>query len=345
MHPRDGAGSVTLSKGTGPLVRLVAMDDEMWGFKQDGLHRIIPPDVVDPKRLNASLPTQTSFDTEFGASDPTVARLFLQPTDMLHVVFSDQSREPKGLRRALFELCSSVKSAAKAYDGLSSRLRATKIEAVDHKPGAFRTVEVTRAGTLLPEVEALLGHLKRSIQATINLPSFLLGTQFTGKPNVDGVRKELTARYGSADGLVLLFDEVRDELVRMIDVRNGSEHPRTGYRTTVTDWHLGAEGKPVEPTLHFEREGAAVRLPLNQFLIDSISIVVEFAEQLFLWCMDKQECPGVRCGIEEINDIDPTCPIRYRAVLYLKPPAPRDDVGRSMNLRSPADTSTGQDEE
>lgn len=317
-HHRDNAGHLSLPMG-GQILHIVTMRDSMWFFKKDGAYRTVLPDQIDPARQNDSLPVQNTWDTTMAASDFLVARMLLQPVDMLRQIFTRTEDEPFDLKELLFDITRSLQKGYEVGNRLGEQIRKAQIVATTKTAGSFPAVEIHSEGSLQGDVDAALGYFKRVAQVALNIPHYLLGTTLRGKMAHTQAKAEMEARYGANDPIVETFNAFHAEIERLREVRNATEHPKPGLRVRVSDWMLGADGKPTPPTIHHEQNGTTASYPVADFLGDTFGAVFNFTEELFLACVDKLEAGGVfKYYIEEIDPIDSTCPIRYRCHLGWK---------------------------
>lgn len=310
-HHRDSAGEIALPIG-GQILHVVTMRDAIWFFKKDGAYRTVLPDQIDPARQTDGLPVQNTWDTTMAASNVLVARMLLQPADMLRQIFTSAEDDPFDLKELLFDITRSLLKGREIGNRLGEQIRKAKIVAATKTPRSFPTVEIHSEGALQGDVDAALGYFKRVAQVALNIPHYLLGTTHRGQMAHTKAKAEMEARYGASDPIVETFNEFNADIERLREVRNAIEHPKPGFRVRVSDWMLGADGKPTPPTIHHEQNGTTATYPVADFLSNTFGAVFNFTEELFLACVDKQEAGGgFKYHIAEIDPIDPACPIQY----------------------------------
>ena len=313
MHERDQAGSLHFANGSGQIKAMISMPDALWVFKRDGAYRTTLPDQIDPGRTNPNLPVQKHWYPELGTADPCVARLFIQPMQMLHELDARDLDEPKGFKNMLLETCKTMQAVGKRLDGFSA-IMATLTVAEDQKQhGSFPAVEIPGVAQTSAVVEEVLGNLKRVSQAALNCPHYLLGTTYWGNPNFDKAHKELKDKYGESEGIARIIAIHRDALVEMIDMRNAIEHPREGQRVSITEVRIGASGKLEEPKIIFEHKGITKEFSMLGYLYDVAARVFNLTEELFVCCVEQKEIGCFPFVVVEIKQdkIDAECPTKY----------------------------------
>jgi hypothetical protein len=82
--PRDAAGSFSLPPEAGKIKRMVGLDAAMEFYTVHATYRVKSPDRINPSRTIPNMPWSQSAHASEGASNPIVARIFLQSLDALN---------------------------------------------------------------------------------------------------------------------------------------------------------------------------------------------------------------------------------------------------------------------
>lgn len=301
---------------TGPIFAMISRNGQLEVYARDATYAALLPDQMDKDRKNPNMPPATKKLSSVGSSSPIVARVYLQPREIMGNFPLKHSNSEEILEH--FHAC---KDAILQADQVASDLMGEFQPLLAASKGSgFKKVDgVVRA----PHIENLtlrlgsfFGHAKMAIQAVGDAFNSFYGLEKADDPVTNGnfdYARDYLARQPQPFAEYLDFLNQSKALTAMIiRARNGFEHPvPPGPNTlTITNFEIH-DSNVVTPLWNFPSEKpTAVFLDLPVLL----SGLVQFAEGNFVHCfLDNINVP-IAVKVVPIPDsqINPDCPILYR---------------------------------
>jgi len=315
--PRDGAGSFSLPPETGAIKRMVGLDGFMEIYSVHATYRVKTPDHLDPDRVVPNMPWSQSAHSNAGASNPIVARIFLQAIEAMGN-WSLRNGNAEAIKRYLHTCKEEAVICEATYKNLKPAYDAAVTQVNDCKLKTQRNmVECPSLPTLRDDATAFLTSAKRALQA--------VGDVFNQFYAADG-KKPLVNNANFSFGIARLENsqplnqafidylrKVEPVTMRFVDLRNGLEHQSERDFTAIENFQLTP--KAIVPP-SWKREGFAGDGAVLEEMHVFIQFLIEFCEHVFFFGLMDNIAPNFPIGflVEQLpeNEIDAECPIRYR---------------------------------
>ncbi len=327
MYPRDGPGSFEVIGGTGPITTMVSCGkDFLEIYKTDRTFRSQSPESVDPGRTNPNAPWVHTQVAEVGSSNPIVARLFIQSSEMLKSnIFA-----PTVNRDAAVMHMHACKESLLAADAIAKDLGAQINATLAHmrenltEYSSRRTVALPQVQDLESKCASFLVLVNRTIKRISEIPNFFLRLD-RRHSNFKDLGNALSGLLGEKH---LITDFVRGngpQLKHFIDLRNFHEHPKKSA-TSIRNFYVLPDGGISAPTWQVVGEQEGELGFIQQEMAQGVELLLGVGEWLFLLLIDHQLAKEsrLRGQLEKIPEaqINPDLAIRYRIQFYLpNPPA------------------------
>lgn len=287
MMPRDGANSAELVGGTGPIMHPISMPDWLETYKVDRTFRIQTPDCIDPDRTKPDVPWSWHISDEAGASNPIIARVFIQCAEAL------QSHRPKRgdphlLTVALHTCKEDLRNAEKAFQRIADALN--KIAEQIKSAGGLKPKRgVVENLPLIPNLEhdatIFLTSAKRAIQSIAEVLNQFYGITISNA-RFDKGQAQLKALTPPPSELLKQLDGFSALIDRVLKLRNFQEH--TPKKTIVENIRLTANGI-LPPSWRVDPEAPVEIVPEMNSIIGGIINLAETC--FFIGLMDSLDIP------------------------------------------------------
>jgi len=252
--------------------------------------------------------------SDHGCSNPIVARLTIQTSDLLGFCTLPKERKEDVLvlyhEEVMPRLLTCDAIAHRVAKNMDDIFKLLEKEGPSMQAGG-RVIEVPQVMNLQQDAEQYLYSAKCVLRDVAGVFKIFFGKEFAGA-KYDKVLKWCGERFGDDHALTKLIKEDHDLwLHQLITMRNAVEHPGTlrlrvrnieliGNKLSLPTWQLNDQ-KPCD---------------LTQDMLIYIENMLTFCEDLLVAGIENAgKLPGV--GFAEIpkDDRRPECPIRLKAVL------------------------------
>lgn len=335
--PRDEAGSITLTEGTGGILAVCPGSGCLELYKEDVTFRLETPEDVDPERTNPHTPFVASVAERIGCSDVIIARVLLQGKAILDAATFKKDVDKAAVVRVLH----SVKEALVACRKPAIRV-AKNVDAVakELRERGIARDQRGRSVPSLPQVPDLehdatqfLISAKRAIKGVCDLVPLFVDVDRPDS-NFDHLGERLARILGDDSSIVKFVQDNASSVRYLIELRNAQEHPKPMRSTRIDNFRIQPDGSVREPCWYLSGEPPA---PIASDMTAGIALLVELTEWLFILLAESALDPRLPYIFVEDDqaDVNPKLPIRLRLTL---------DVSRMKmtNVRPDADPPSTQ---
>jgi hypothetical protein len=320
MMPRDGAGQMELTGGTGPVMHPIGL--EALGFleiyKIDRTFCAQSPDAIDPKRTKPNVPWSWRVSDEVGCGNAIVARVFIQCAEALNNKPLKRG-DPEKIKTALHTCKEDLRNCEKAFGRVLA-----EHDRIVNQIGETQGLKVEkRVVNDLPQIPNLehdatifLTSAKRAIQSIGEVLNQFYGITISNA-RVDKGRAQLQKLDSPPADQMKVLDEIAPLIERVLNLRNFQDH--TPKKTIVDNFTITAT-ELLPPMWRVHPESPSEMLPEMH---DIIGKLIEFAEHaFFVGLLDRVACAGpFTYFVEEIPEAEREGALRYRCELrFTKPP-------------------------
>jgi len=280
--PRDSAGSFELHGGTGPILAMVPLDHFMEVYKVDARFRCTTPDGVDPKRTNPNALWVNVHLDDVGTRNPIIARVLLQADELVKVgACADQLDRTTFMKRInsckeSLIVCERVlKRIESSYDEIVQRIKTQGVSMDKRGRGLSGLPQIPE---LDANVSLFLSHGKKALAEISKLPSVRFPIPAKDS-NFEFLLKRLEPILPADNDLVAMIRQCAPMVKRIIDLRNGLEHPHGATATTVTNFHLAPDNSIHAPDW---RIGDDQTQPVVQEMRVAYQFLIDVAEAMIV---------------------------------------------------------------
>lgn len=322
MMPRDGAGSMELTGGTGAVMHLIGLPGFMEIYKIDATFQAQTPDNIDPCRTNPDVPWAWKITDDAGCQNPAVARVFIQCAEALKNVRLLRGNQER-IGSALHAVKTEIRHCEKAFRRLAAQH--DKIQAAIRAAGGLQVEKRVVNGlpgipNLQEEGTLFITSAKRALQHVAEVLNEFYGTT-VNNARFDIGRKQLKALHPLPKEQLECLEFFAATINRILSLRNSQDH--TPKETVIEDFHLTAVAiQP--PTWRVKSEPETPMLPEMR---DIIAALIELTEvSFFHGLMDNLDSPPGPFGYQLLqipeDQRDKDCPMRFRCELqFAQPPS------------------------
>lgn len=320
LMPRDMAGSMTFEGGTGALHRMVGFDGFMEAYKVDATNRIYTPDHVDPDRTNPNAPWSTVF-VPVGCGNPIIARMIIQAEDILNMAIRDRTVRA-GFLMHMWKLKEALLGCERVANEIVTMIQAKcdEIKAMKIQAGLRAWNPAPSVDGLLLNAQTYLNNANRAVRLISSMPGFVLPLSKPHK-NFDVLIPDME-KLVDKDSDLLAFVKKHTEFIRRIaEMRNYDEHEYDkGKRTVIHDFRIRPDGVSLWVP-QWGMEGDELTSIVDE-IPQMMDYLVGIAEEMFMRVTIFQALKiNMPVSIEEIDPVEPDCPVRYRMHYHWSPPA------------------------
>jgi hypothetical protein len=315
--PRDAAGSFSLPPEAGAIKRMVGLDGVMEFYTVRATYRVKSPDNLDPSRTIPNMPWSQSAHASVGASNPIVARIFLQSLDAMHnwPLRNGNVETIKCHLHACKEeaiICEAGYMKIKPeYDSAITRINERKLTVQRNM------IECPSLVNLRDEATAFLTSAKRALQSVGEVFNQFFAPDgkkpFVNNANFKFAITRLESIQPVNQHFLDYLQKAEPIAKRFVDLRNGLEHQTEKDFTAIENFQLTPKG--IAPPV-WRRNGSTAEGPVLEEMQFFIQFIIEFCEHVFFFGLIDNIAPNfpIKFQVEPLPDaeIDVECPIRFR---------------------------------
>lgn len=311
IQPRHAAGSIELREGTGPIVAMCPCEEFLEIYKADVTFRVLTPENVDPEETNPNAPFLASPVDDVGSSNPVVARVLLQSIEILQSAIFEVEIDKEAVIKQLHSCKESLVACLKVANRLQSKVEGVISEVTASGLSSDNNGRTLNPFPQVPELDADCGsflvHANRVIKLICGLPKLFLNLPQVDS-NFDYLAKRLTSVLGQDSPVVTFLRDNSDGIRYLIDLRNFHEHPGE-TKTIIANFKLLPDMNIRVPMWHLTNQQPR---PIKEEMVASIDFLIMMAEAMLIHLVMHKVIKNIPHVIEEIEDIDPSNPIKYR---------------------------------
>lgn len=304
-RPRDGAMSLALTEGTGPILTMCPAGDLLEIYKVDRCFEILSPDSVDPKQTDPNAPWIVRHVSAYGAGNEIVARTVLQANSFLEKASFKDIVNKAQIMHSARGCRSSLLECKRISDQINSEIdRIVKecqfLELQGNVITSFPVYEGLRevAG-------AFLLNAKQTLQGAVGIINAFFSQTFSG-PHFHKIRDWLNKAFLNT-GIANLVVDCQPRTKWIVDLRNYFEHP--GEQTTeIRNFYWEPETRTTHlPTWNITGDPPGAIAKDSKAIVD---FLLDFVEGLIVLCAMTQvdHFPYILTRNEPLK---PEMPIRY----------------------------------
>jgi hypothetical protein len=312
-NPRDLSFKVDLPPETGPIFAMIPRKGHLEIFARDATYAALTPDQMDQARKHPNMPPALKKLASVGSASPIVARVYLQPREIMANFPLEHSTSEEILEH--FHAC---KDAILQAEQVASDLLGEyqRLWAAANGPG-FKIVDGVLHAPHIENLNLRIGdffrHSKMAVQsvgeAFNSFYGLQLGDGLVKNGNFDFARKYLARQANPFQDYLDFLNQSNAVTAMIVRARNGFDHP--GPDTlTITNFDI-RDGGVVAPLWNFPSEKPTAVFRDIPVIMSSL---VQFAEGNFVHCFRDNINIGLAIQVVPIpeSQIDPNCPICLR---------------------------------
>ena len=277
---------------------------------------------------------------EHGTPNTIVARLTVQPTEILNQTRMAEADQPTFVKLSVSELAPRL---LRCFE-IEQRLRK---EANERRPSFKRpsrgdvAVEIPQIPNLKAEGENFLYEAKYYLRDLLKLVNLLWGTKYEdasewvkGKKGRPSVQKFIADKFGDSHANGKFIQQCQVCIEPFALMRDGVEHPESSKLDIQNFTRAG--DKLLEPTWSLEKDGKyqVEPVPVIEDMARAINNLLVLAEDmLIMWAQVNLAAPQLtEVRVVPVTQRKPECPVKYRIW-------PTDTVLRDVSRREAAKMS------
>jgi len=304
-------GSLELLEGTGGIIYMASVKNILEIYKKDVTFRVQTPNSLNPEQKKPEMPFTTSPAARVGSTNPFVARIFAQAHDMLkslpllehidreYFLFEMYNCKEKGVS------CQNIFERFKQdYSIVEDKIKSGEIKRIGEALYPFPSIE-----NLNWYASSYLTDAKHALQCMARIYGHCFKSDITG-PRFDLIIKHAKDNLPKEVNFISFLEATQGNILDIIELRNGQEHPRPDKATIIGNISYSPEG--IVPPV-WQITGTPKR-PILQCMEAFTDFILSFCEAFFLFCYAASVRPPLVAIIREIpkDQINPDLPIRYK---------------------------------
>lgn len=298
---------------------MLSLGDVLEIYKTDHTFHIRSPESVDPDETNPEAPWVTTTTGEVGSSNLSIARVLLQANEMLKAAVPtgpfDSLAVLKLLHACKEELVTCELLTAPIISSVDATMSHIADQGIPRDNGGRGFNPFPQVSGLDRSCAAFLVHINRAIKLLCELPTHFLSLERKDS-NFDALARRLSEALGAEAPLTRLVSDHAAAVRHLIELRNFHEHPTT-KRTVIRNFHVLPDSTVHAPTWFIEGDVGAQPGAIALEMEAAISLVRDLTEYCFIHLLFVRLDSGVPYYLQEVPDIDPHLPIRYRVSIDL----------------------------
>ncbi len=259
--------------------------------------------------------------SDYGTSNPIVARLSLQTKELLPLYKISKKQKEEIFGVMFSNIQPKLMNCFRIKEQLTKEIREHQ-KKIDESGIEFqahgRAYTLPAILDLQLHAETFLYNGKSALRDLTDIFMILFSKDFRKEARFDKVLKWAKKEFGDSDPFTkMLKDDVGTWIEKMVRMRNAVEHPggHSGilHIDNFTSFEEGEKVMVVEPTWYRNDEE---KIPIAKSMEVMVSDLLTFCEETLVLCLEKFK-EGVPIAIAEIpeKDRNPDCPIRFKMVL------------------------------
>lgn len=313
MPARDGAGKFEFKEGTGPITRAVSYGTFMEIYKVDTTAQLRSPENVDPERTNPNAPWVCTVDMKAGSGNEIVSRLCIQSSELLKAVSLPAGVDKEVLLRHMHKIKEELLQCQQISQRVSSQVREiiAKVERNELQRDNYG-----RGFNPFPQVKDLqhdannfLIIANKVIRAICGIPR--LYVQVKESSNFHHLARALATVVDVGSSLLMFVTQQVDNIRRIVDLRNYSEHARDDKKTEITNFKVQADGRICVPVWGMAK-GEEVNIHEEMEAI--ILFLQRIAEGMFILSLQQFRPKDFPMMMVAVEKPDPQCPLFYQLI-------------------------------
>ena len=256
--------------------------------------------------------------SNFGTTNPIVARITFQTQELLQYFDVTQEQRDQIIRMTLMDIQPTLLACWQTAQEIHQQVRACQKDVAEKGvllvgAGAY---QVPANPDLRPRAEMFLYQAKSVLRDLTQIFEILFSKSF-GSARFDLVVKWAKQQFGPDDDLTKMLETDLDWTGRVVRMRNAVEHPG-GYSGRLSIENFAADKKDsvievTEPQWFLDSEPKS---QIAQEMMVTVDNLLTICEQTLLLSLQKfkKDLPILIGEVPE-SQRDPKCPVRYRMML------------------------------
>lgn len=289
---RQREAAITLIVGdeedSSPIRDFLSTANALYTVKENGVYKVQLADDIDPGRTNPNVPNLSQKVLSAGHNNEIVGRILLTAK----CLFDEKNATVSPFVGALFEQCIDLTRHALEMHEIISALKekiTQKENAFDerkHKPNAFSLPSIP---DMDKDVHNILVKADKAKDGILSLYRLHFLPEAQSKPLLDEYDTAIHSRLSSEPEIAAGWDETKNVLKLIRNIRNASEHRKDGQRLILTDFAMQPNGSVNSPILKIEHKETPIE-PVS---------VVDFIDFIGNVILDQAEgsIATIRCAV------------------------------------------------
>ncbi|NQZ15026.1 MAG: hypothetical protein HRT94_09420 [Alphaproteobacteria bacterium] len=274
---RQRQAAITLTVGDeedqSPISDFLSTANALYTIKENSVCRVQLADDIDPGRTNPNVPNLSQKVLSAGHSSEIVGRILLTAK----CLFNEKNATVSPFVGAFFEQCIDLTRHVLELHEMISDLK----EKITQKEKAFEDREYKPNAFSLPcipdldkDVHNILVKADKAKDSILPLYRLHFLPEAQSKPLLNEYDTAIQDRLSSEPEIAAGWDETKNVLKLIRNVRNASEHRKDGHRLMLTDFAMKPDGSVNSPILEIEHKETPIAPVSVVDFIDFIGKVI-----------------------------------------------------------------------
>lgn len=324
---RESARTLRIPINQGDKARILTKwAGSLHAISENRIIRIRPASQIDPGTGTLGLPDEQIPIFDVGCRSPIVARTVVQTEQISKLKLLEGDKHDK-VMDATFEVMSSLITLKWLHQQLSENIKEAKdrIESALFQQAPRTVVTISSAKNLHVIIRSIILEGKRALNASSSLINELFDL---GIPlgHFHKAKVLIEEKFGTDSPASSFLKHSEIWIKWQIDLRNAVEHPKADQRINIVNFQLNASGEVECPHLSIRIRDKVEKIDALNFSDRLIEEMLIFFEELVISSfLSLENQPPFQYSISSIakEDIDPSCPVLFRASLSLPNRTPK----------------------